>query len=108
MKIRSCSGFRILNLARMVAAVGILSLAAGSNTVQAQPITVPNFSFESQTAPDDPQYNYINVFVDSWQKIAEPAYYATNIGIPFGIPWIGTAGVFLNTYTGNTNAYQNS
>src|SRR5215475_13714097 len=39
----------------------------------AQPITVPNFSFESQIAPAS--YPYVNVNVDSWQKAPEPTYY---------------------------------
>lgn len=85
-----------------------VALLVMPGALQAQPIAVPNFSFESQTAPDDALANYVNIFVDSWQKIAEPAYYDAAIGTPFGIPWIGTAGVFLNTYTGNPNPYQNS
>jgi hypothetical protein len=60
----------------------------------AQPISVPNYSFESQTAPAS--YPFVNVNVDSWQKAAEPAYYGPAIGTPFGIPWAGTAGVFLD------------
>jgi hypothetical protein len=89
-------------------ALFVAALVTGTTTLQAQPVVIPNYSFESQTAPDDPLYNYINIFVDSWQKIAEPAYYDAAIGTPYGIPWIATAGVFLNTYTGNSNPYQNS
>jgi hypothetical protein len=71
-----------------------LSLALGAVALQAQPIPVPNFSFESQVAPNSPPY--VNIFVDAWQKAPEPAYYDPIIGTPWGIPWIGTAGVFLD------------
>ncbi len=74
----------------LTAAVTLLAGAA----LQAQPIIVPNYSFESQTAPTS--YPYVNVNIDSWQKTAEPAYYGPAIGTPYGIPWIGTAGVFLD------------
>jgi len=67
---------------------------AASLDLGAQPISVPNFSFESQTAPNS--YPYVNINVDSWQKAPEPAYYGPAIGTPFGIPWVGTAGVFLD------------
>jgi hypothetical protein len=62
--------------------------------VQAASLAVPNFSFESPVAPTNSPF--VNVLVDSWQKIPEPAYYGPAIGTPFGIPWIGTAGVFLD------------
>lgn len=84
---------------------GLACLAVGVITVQAQPITVPNFSFESQTAPSSPPY--VNIFVDSWEKAPEPAYYDSVIGTPFGIPWVGTAGVFLdNNPYGNIDGNQ--
>ena len=57
-------------------------------------LNVPNFSFESQTAPNSTPF--VNIFVDSWQKAPEPAYYGPAVGTPFGIPWAGTAGVFLD------------
>jgi hypothetical protein len=101
-------GPKSATLRRIAVSAGLAALLATTGGLQAQPISVPNFSFESQTAPDDPLYNYVNIFIDSWQKIAEPAYYDAAIGTPYGIPWIGTAGVFLNTYTGNSNPYQNS
>jgi len=71
--------------------LGLLTLTAAP--LYAQSIAVPNFSFESQTAPNS--FPYVNVFVDSWQKNAEPSFYAPTFG-SFGIPWIGTAGVFLD------------
>jgi len=76
-------------------AVGALALAAWAGPLQAQPVIVPNFSFASPTAPTTSPF--VNIFVDSWQKIAEPAYYGPAIGTPFGIPWLGTAGVFFDT-----------
>jgi hypothetical protein len=77
----------------MISAIAA-TLLAGTCGLQAQPITVPNFSFESPTAPGS--YPFVNVFVDSWQKTAEPAYYGPAIGTPYGISWIQTAGVFLD------------
>jgi len=79
---------------RDLLAIGTLALAAGLNPIQAQPITVPNFSFESQSAVGFPQG--ANPNVDSWQKIAEPAFYTPAFGT-FGIPWFGTAGVFVDS-----------
>ena len=69
-------------------------LTLGAVGLEAQPIAVPNFSFESQVAPNSPPY--VNIFVDAWQKAPEPAYYDPIIGTPYGIPWLGTAGVFLD------------
>ena len=71
-----------------------LALATSALTLHATAINVPNFSFESQPAPNT--YPFVNVFVDSWEKAAEPAYYGPAIGTPFGIPWFGTAGLFLD------------
>lgn len=79
----------------IVGATVLLLLVAGFSPLHAQTtIPVPNFSFESQTAPNSPPY--VNTFVDSWEKAPEPAYYDAAIGTPFGIPWEGTAGVFLD------------
>jgi hypothetical protein len=80
--------------------IALVATAAVGSTLHAASIVVPNSSFESQTAPTSPPY--VNTFVDSWQKAPEPAYYGPAIGIPFGIPWVGTAGVFYDT-----NPYQN-
>ena len=76
------------------AALFLLALLT-SASLQAQSIIVPNYSFESQTAPQTSPY--VNIFVDSWEKAPEPAYYGPAIGTPFGIPWVGTAGVFYDT-----------
>src|SRR5215472_2813253 len=75
-------------------ALALLAVVATSSRLAAQPITVPNFSFESPTAPNT--YPYVNINVDSWQKAPEPPYYGPAIGTPYGIPWEGTAGVFLD------------
>ncbi len=86
---------RILQIGRASSRVSsILILAMGCEIVSAQSMPVPNFSFESPTAPNTAPY--VNIFVDSWQKASEPAYYGPTIGTPFGIPWVGTAGVFLD------------
>jgi hypothetical protein len=77
--------------------LALILLSATALAVKPLPaanIAVPNASFESQPAPNT--FPFVNVFVDSWQKINEPAYYGPAIGTPFGIPWIGTAGVFLD------------
>jgi hypothetical protein len=82
------------SIARSVSMLPLGIVVLTCITAGAQPITVPNYSFEFQQAPN--VYPYVNVNVDSWQKAAEPAYYGPAIGIPFGIPWAGTAGVFLD------------
>jgi len=103
MKIRNYPVFRVLNRSKIVASIGILSLAAGSNAVQAQSIFVPNHSFESQSGVGFPYET--NPFLDSWQKIAEPAYYAfLGPGVP---PWYGTSGAFVNVSVYNPTPYGN-
>src|SRR5262245_60342337 len=76
------------------ASIAVAALLAFANVIRADAINVPNSSFENPTAPN--AYPFVNVFVDSWQKAPEPAYYGPIIGTPFGIPWAGTAGVFLD------------
>ena len=72
-------------------ALAILSI--NFSPVVAATITVPNGSFELQPAPNS--YPYVNLSIDSWQKNPEPAFYAPAFG-SYGIPWNGTAGVFLD------------
>jgi len=77
-----------------IAAIAAGLLAAGLAGLHAQPITVPNFSFESQLAPNTSPF--VNINIDSWQKIAEPSFYTPAFGSS-GVPWVGTAGVFFDT-----------
>src|SRR5260370_28034046 len=79
-------------LAKSAAAFAVGALAAAALPLHAQPISVPNFSFESGTAPNS--YPYVNTSVASWQKNPEPAFYGPAFG-GSGIPWDPTAGVFL-------------
>ena len=69
------------------------ALALATLPLCAQTITVPNHSFESQSAPAS--YPFVNISVDSWKKNAEPVWYSPAFGA-YGIPWVGTAGVFLD------------
>ena len=82
-------------IAKSVAAIAVGALAAAALPLQAQPITVPNFSFESPSTP------FVSTTVASWQKNPEPAFYGPTFGSS-GITWDQTAGVFLDT-----NPYQN-
>ena len=75
-------------------ALGMVALAASTFTLRAQPITVPNFSFETQSGVGFPFGT--NPSVDSWAKIPEPAFYTPAFG-SFGIAWYQTAGVFVDT-----------
>jgi len=61
--------------------------------IAAKPVAVPNYSFESQTAPSSSPF--VTLDVDSWQRNPEPAWYAPAFG-SYGIPWVGTAGAFLD------------
>lgn len=83
-----------MNFVRTVSAVLILgSTLVPSFRAAAQPISVPNFSFESPTAPNT--YPYVNTSIDDWQKNPEPDYWPA-VESAYGIPWDGTAGVFLD------------
>ena len=87
--------FKTLSLHQALLAAAIATaVLATSGRLSAQPISVPNFSFESQSAAGFPFG--ANPSVASWTKIAEPAYFTPAFG-GFGIPWFGTAGVFIDT-----------
>src|SRR5882724_9754660 len=75
-----------------VVMVGLVTLAAGTGTLRAGPINVPNASFES------PAVSFVSVNFDSWQKAAQPASYDTN-----GFPWVQNIGVFSNTAPSSTS-----
>lgn len=79
------------------------SLLTISDRLQAQPIFVPNHSFESQSGIGFPYETNPNLA--AWQKIAEPPYYAfLGSGVP---PWYGTSGAFVNVSVYNPNPYAN-
>jgi hypothetical protein len=80
---------------RFIAVVVAVITATGAIPSGAQSIAVPNFSFESPPTP------FVNISLGSWQKNSEPAFYGPAFG-GYGIPWNGTAGVFLDV-----NPYQN-
>ena len=86
------------------AALGLVCILSTSGILQAQPIFVPNHSFESQSAEGYPFG--ANPSVDSWQKIAEPGYYTPVFGnsVP---PWYATAGAFVGTAPNSPNPYAN-
>lgn len=75
-----------------VSAIALATLLPISDNLQAQPITVPNHSFESQSGVGYPFETNPNV--DNWQKIAEPTYFQSVSGGQ--IPWYGTAGAFID------------
>ena len=76
----------------MLAGVAVAVLASGGLS-SAQPITVPNFSFESQSGAGQPFG--VNILVDSWEKPPRPDYFSA-IETNFGIFWVQTAGVFVD------------
>ena len=73
---------------------GFALLVALPTGLLSQSIAVPNGSFESQSGVGQPFG--VNVLVDSWQKPAKPAYFDA-IEQGFGIFWVQTAGVFVDT-----------
>ncbi len=85
-------------------ALGLACILSTSGILQAQPIFVPNHSFESQSGVGYPFG--ANPSVDAWQKIAEPGYYTPVFGnsVP---PWYATAGVFVGTAPNSPNPYAN-
>lgn len=86
------------------ALLGLAGLLTISDCLQAQPISVPNHSFETPNAPMvDP---YATTLVGSWQKPAKPAYFDA-IETAYGIYWEQTTGQFFapGVY-GNMDGYQ--
>lgn len=89
---------------RIATTLGLASLLAISGNLHAQPISVPNHSFESPNAPMvDP---YATTLISSWQKPAKPAYFGA-IESAYGIFWEQTTGQFFapGVY-GNMNGIQ--
>jgi hypothetical protein len=95
MKIRKFSD-SVCDVIRPLARIAMVALApaVGANTLNAQPISVPNYSFESPSGVGQPFG--VNVLVDSWQKPTKPDYF-NSIEQNYGIYWIQTAGVFVDT-----------
>ena len=77
-------------IAKSVAALAVGALASLALPLHAQPITVPNFSFESPGTP------FASPSVASWQKNAEPAFYGPAFGSS-GFTWDQLAGVFFDS-----------
>jgi hypothetical protein len=84
---RNRTSVRTLALATSLAAS---FLTAG--TIQAQPIFVPNHSFNSPSAPMVSPY--VTTQVGSWQKPAKPAYFDF-VEQNYGIFWDQTTGIFF-------------
>ncbi len=80
------------------------TLLTMSHTLPAQPIYVPNHSFNSPSAPmTDP---YVTTFVSSWQKPAKPAYFDF-VETNYGIFWDQTTGIFFGPGVyGNMDGFQ--
>jgi hypothetical protein len=67
-----------------------VAAAVTAATGYAQPINLPNGSFESQLA--GPPF-YADTRIDSWSKVPKPAYFDE---VAYGFLWDQTAGVFVN------------
>ncbi len=93
MKVRNAAIRYSSVLAWALATVGALGFVVAPPTAPAQSISVPNYSFELQSGVGYPFGTNPNI--DAWQKIDEPAYFTPAFG-SFGIPWYGTAGVFVD------------
>jgi len=70
-----------------VVMVGWMALAAGTGTLRAGPINVPNASFES------PATAFASPNISSWQKPDKPPWYDES----GGFLWIDNVGIFSNT-----------
>jgi hypothetical protein len=86
----------------VLATASALLLAAGAGVSLAQPISVPNGSFESQSGVGQPFG--VNVFMDSWQKPPNPGYPE---GGANNFYWIQSAGGFIGTAPNSANPYSN-
>jgi len=93
--------FEAAKVAKLGAVIcAAIVLVAFTGAVEAQPLTVPNGSFESPTPPPGfpatPQ-------VDVWQKPPQPS----GIPLPGGVTWEQLAGVFPNTPVGASDHIDN-
>ena len=71
--------------------VGAVCLSALAGIVEGAAITVPNFSFESQSGVGQPFG--VNINIDSWQKNPKPGYFVDSAQLQ----WIQTVGAFVDT-----------
>lgn len=91
---------RVVKKRAIVLAVGLVVLAAQREALVAQPIVVPNGSFELQSGASQPFG--INFNIDSWERPANPGY-------PEGpsFQWFQSAGAFVGTFPNSANPYTN-
>jgi len=99
MKTRNYSAVSpVLRASCPLAAVTALALAVGTSTLQAQPISIANNSFESQVV--NPLVIPVDTRVDSWQKAPQPGYFTNSAQLT----WDQTVGMFNGTLQ---NPYSN-
>jgi len=79
-------------------ATGLATLLARMSTLQAQPISVSNYSFESQLV--NPMVFPVDFRLDSWQKAPKPGYFTDSPQLT----WNQTVGMFNGTLQ---NPYSN-
>jgi hypothetical protein len=72
------------------AAFGLAAILSTGGNLHAQPIDVPNHSFES------PSTGFVTNNFDSWQKSARPAYFDF-IEQTYGYTWNQMSGIFAGT-----------
>ena len=88
-----------IRIHRLIAiATGLATLLAGMGTLQAQPISVSNHSFESQLV--NPMVFPVDFRIDSWQKAPKPGYFNDSPQLT----WDQTVGMFNGTLQ---NPYSN-
>ena len=81
----------------MAVVVVILMLTAVAKKLQAEPIYIPNASFEL------PETNFVSAEIDSWQKSEKPWWYDES----GGFLWSQLTGVFLNLPSTDPNHIDN-
>ena len=81
------------------AALGLACIFSAASIGQAQPISVPNGSFESPSTP------FVSNNFDSWQKTARPAYFDF-VEQTYGYTWNQMSGIFAGGTYGNLHGSQ--
>jgi hypothetical protein len=82
---------------KFVGAVTVLLLFTFERTLQAGPLPIPNYSFESPTTV------YVDTHIDQWQKTAKPTDYDESNGFL----WDQLSGLFLNTSPASSDHIDN-